>query len=116
MHEEKVEMYFPLQRGEYTGKINPSQSEGAMSSPWCCLFRILHFQDQSNILTFIADILENNNYMCVATDYMRATSCIFRYIFLFLLLDIFFIYISNFNHFPHLPSENHPIPLPLPAH
>jgi hypothetical protein len=35
---------------------------------------------------------------------------------LFLLVDIFFISISNFIPFPHLPSETSPFHSSLPAH
>jgi hypothetical protein len=43
---------------------------------------------------------------------------VFLFVCLFMpsrfLLDIFFIYISNFITFPPFPSENYPIPSPLP--
>jgi hypothetical protein len=35
-------------------------------------------------------------------------------IFFPFLLDIFFIYISNFIPFPHSPPKKNPIPFPLP--
>jgi hypothetical protein len=36
------------------------------------------------------------------------------FVLFLLLLDIFFIYISNVISFPGFPSEKHPLPYPLP--